>query len=158
MSHGDSDGSFRRLPRIESGALPLRIVCECGRVIDLRVTVTDPANARVQATEAHVEREHLTGMLTPLEGRVLALVAQGYSDQEIAHVLGISVHTAKHAVRNSLVRLGARNRTEAAVRALADGQLAEETIATSGTDGSNERSDALDPGGPAIQHAGVVRR
>jgi DNA-binding CsgD family transcriptional regulator len=97
-------------------------------------------------------------MLTPLEGRVLALVAQGYSDQEIAHVLGISVHTAKHAVRNSLVRLGARNRTEAAVRALADGQLAEETIATSGTDGSNERSDALDPGGPAIQHAGVVRR
>jgi DNA-binding CsgD family transcriptional regulator len=144
MSRGNSDESIRRLPRIDPGALPLRIVCECGRVIELWVTATASVNARVKASDAHVERANPRGMLTPVEGRVLALVAQGYSDQEIAHLLSISVHTAKHAVRSSLVRLGARNRTEAAVRAFADGQLPAATIATSGTDGSNERSDALD--------------
>lgn len=156
MSREDSDGSARSLPRIDPDALPLRIVCGCGRVIELWMTATASADARIKASDVHVERGDPRAILTPLEGRVLALVAQGYSDQEIAHLLSISVHSVKHAVRSSLVRLGARNRMEAAVRALVDGQLPAATIATSGTDGSHERSDALDAAGPAIHHAGVA--
>jgi DNA-binding NarL/FixJ family response regulator len=53
-------------------------------------------------------------------------VAAGETDREIARSLNTSVDRVKRAVRSSLMRLGARNRTEAAVRALLAGLVSPE--------------------------------
>jgi two-component system response regulator DevR len=59
--------------------------------------------------------------LTPQERRVLALVAEGHSNREIAARLGLAEKTVKNHVSNLLAKLQLANRTEAAlfgVRAL----------------------------------------
>jgi len=61
--------------------------------------------------------------LTGLERQVLALVATGARDRDIAKACSVSVDAAKRAVRTLLVRFSAQNRTEAAVRAIAAGSL-----------------------------------
>jgi DNA-binding NarL/FixJ family response regulator len=61
--------------------------------------------------------------LTQREGEVLALVAKGLSDKEIAAKLSISVHTVKSHLRNILARLQVNNRREAARLAKQKGWL-----------------------------------
>lgn len=56
--------------------------------------------------------------LTSREKEVLALVAHGKTDQEIAEALIISVHTAKSHMRNILAKLHKQHRQEAARYAL----------------------------------------
>jgi LuxR family maltose regulon positive regulatory protein len=51
------------------------------------------------------------------------LLAEGASNQEIARALVIGLSTAKKHVSNLLNKLGAQNRTQAIVRARADGLL-----------------------------------
>ncbi|WP_185968382.1 response regulator transcription factor [Paracoccus sp. M683] len=53
--------------------------------------------------------------LTPRQHDVLRLVADGQSNKRIAAVLGLSIHTVKLHLHNANLRLGARNRTEAAM-------------------------------------------
>lgn len=61
--------------------------------------------------------------LTDRERKVLALVAQGKRDAEIADRLHIRPRTAQSHMRNVLAKLRAPNRTAAVVMALADGTL-----------------------------------
>lgn len=61
--------------------------------------------------------------LTQREGEVLALVAQGLPDKEIAARLSISIHTVKSHLRNILARLQVSNRREAARLAKQKGWL-----------------------------------
>ena len=53
--------------------------------------------------------------LTPAEVRVLKLIAQGNSNKEIARELSITEETVKGQVRNILAKLGAKDRTHAAM-------------------------------------------
>jgi LuxR family maltose regulon positive regulatory protein len=79
-----------------------------------------PALAPASAEEEPpVRREPLTVQ----EQRVLGLLAEGASNQEIARALVIGLSTAKKHVSNLLNKLGAQNRTQAIVRARADGLL-----------------------------------
>ena len=55
--------------------------------------------------------------LTPREVEVLRLLAQGKSNRELAHSLGISEGTVKLHVHHILRKLGTRSRTQAALRA-----------------------------------------
>jgi LuxR family maltose regulon positive regulatory protein len=55
--------------------------------------------------------------LTPQEQRVLHLLADGASNQDIADRLIISLTTAKKHVANILSKLGVQNRTQAVMRA-----------------------------------------
>lgn len=55
--------------------------------------------------------------LTPREGEVLALLAEGLSNKAIAARLAISEHTAKFHVNAILGKLGAESRSEAIVQA-----------------------------------------
>lgn len=52
--------------------------------------------------------------LSPRELDVLALVARGLSDKEIAHTLSLSVHTVKTHLRNILAKLHVSGRRDAA--------------------------------------------
>ena len=61
--------------------------------------------------------------LTPQEQRVLHLLAEGASNQEIANQLVIQLSTARKHVSNILSKLGAANRTQAIARAREHGLL-----------------------------------
>lgn len=54
--------------------------------------------------------------LTPREAEVAELIANGLSNKLIAAQLNISEHTAKFHVEHVTYKLGAENRTQAAVR------------------------------------------
>jgi DNA-binding NarL/FixJ family response regulator len=66
--------------------------------------------------------EHATDdELTPAEVRVLRLIAEGNANKEIAAQLSISEETVKGQVRNILSKLGANDRTHAAMIGLKRG-------------------------------------
>jgi NarL family two-component system response regulator LiaR len=75
-----------------------------------------------EATEAFIKpdepRVGLGHDLTEREREVLALLAKGMTNAEIAQQLTISASTAKHHVRAILSKLGAANRAEAVALAL----------------------------------------
>ena len=62
-------------------------------------------------------------MLTPRELEVLALVAQGLPNKEIAERLAISQRTVKFHVSSIMGKLGAANRTEAVALAVQQGRI-----------------------------------
>ena len=66
--------------------------------------------------------EHATDdALTPGEIRVLRLIAAGNANKEIAAQLSLSEETVKGQVRNILSKLGAKDRTHAAMIGLKRG-------------------------------------
>ena len=75
-----------------------------------RLEVAPPETASPDGRES---LEELLG-LTPREAEVLALVARGYTNREIAEALVISVRTAGVHVSHILRKLGVPNRREAA--------------------------------------------
>ena len=65
-------------------------------------------------------------MVEPLSTReleVLRLVAEGYSNREIAGAIHLAEGTVKNHVSTLLVKLNARDRTNAVLRALHEGIL-----------------------------------
>jgi DNA-binding NarL/FixJ family response regulator len=65
---------------------------------------------------------HAAGQaLSPSETRVLALIADGLSNKEIAARLSISEEAVKGQIKNILAKLDARDRTHAAVIGLRNG-------------------------------------
>jgi len=83
------------------------------------------AGRKALSAEASVEiAEHATDdPLTPAELRVLRLVAQGKANKEIAAQLSVSEETVKGQVRNILSKLGANDRTHAAMIGVARGMV-----------------------------------
>ncbi len=67
--------------------------------------------------------ETLATPLTPRETETLRYVAEGYSNKQIAHVLGISEQTIKNHVTSILNKLDANDRTHAVVLALRQGWI-----------------------------------
>jgi DNA-binding NarL/FixJ family response regulator len=65
----------------------------------------------------------LSQPLTERELEVVRLIASGYSNKEIAHALGTADGTIKNHVSNVLVKLDARDRTQAVLKALEAGVL-----------------------------------
>lgn len=62
--------------------------------------------------------------ISPRELDVIRLLAEGRSNRDIARALTISEHTAANHVRNILTKIGATNRTQAAIFARQNGMLA----------------------------------
>ena len=69
------------------------------------------------------EEDSQTEALTPREGEVLRLLADGSGNREIAARLKISEHTIKFHIRSILGKLGAASRTEAVARGLRSGLI-----------------------------------
>jgi DNA-binding NarL/FixJ family response regulator len=99
---------------------------ELGTVIENAAAGSPLAGAgkfgRITASLAAREKgPALDAGLTPRESQVLAHVAFGLSNDEIARSLEISVETVKEHVQNLLRKLGVNDRTQAAVWAVKSG-------------------------------------
>ncbi len=86
---------------------------------DLEV-VGEAANGR-QAVELRTRAPRGLAELTEREREVLALVAQGLSNAELAQTLHVTLPTAKTHVSRILTKLGARDRTQLVVIAYESG-------------------------------------
>jgi len=109
-------GLLRRTARAEQLAAALQGVVYALVVFDESL-LAGPPTATTLPTVEPVE---------PLTGReleVLRLLAEGLSNKEIAHALGVSDHTAKFHVNAILAKLGAQSRTEAVVKAMRAGLI-----------------------------------
>jgi two-component system NarL family response regulator len=94
------------------------------------------ATAEIRAVFANPEpvkvgskSEVLENPLTKREQEILALVARGKSNQEIAQILYIAPGTVRVHVHAILQKLEVRDRTQAAVLAIHKGLVAEELLA-----------------------------
>jgi DNA-binding CsgD family transcriptional regulator len=117
LSDGDDVGSLRAALSLahQLGALPL-----AARLVDrLHQHGTRPASPRPRvATTAGSKRTEAHWGLSRRELQVAGLVAQAYTNREIAERLDISERTAEKHVQNILSRLGLRSRTQAAAWAV----------------------------------------
>lgn len=77
----------------------------------------------IRAVEPEFEQIIETYPLTDRELEILELIVSGCSNAQIAEKLFITVGTVKTHVRNILNKLGANDRTQAAVRALRSGLI-----------------------------------
>ena len=94
------------------------------------------ATAEIRAVFANPEpvkvgskSEVLENPLTPRQQEILALVARGKSNQEIAQILYIAPGTLRVHAHAILQKLEVRDRTQAAVLAIQKGLVAEELLA-----------------------------
>lgn len=93
----------------------------CESLLAVRVATASEPTARQQV--GNVKGPAGKATLTPHDREILRLIALGARDRDIAVACGFSLDWAKRAVRSLLTRLAAQNRTEAAVRAVADGLI-----------------------------------
>jgi DNA-binding NarL/FixJ family response regulator len=83
--------------------------------------VADKVLDVLQANEANGRasgQTSLNGSLTNRERDILERMGQGLTNSEIGGVLGISVKTVESHVRHLFLKLGAKNRTQAVLKAL----------------------------------------
>ena len=114
---------FANLIRAERGAI-LRSEASAEQILRTVKTV----NAGLLTFDASLIPQYTTlgeasEALTPRENEVLALLAEGLSNREIASQLSISEHTIKFHIRSILGKLGASSRTEAVTRGLRSGLI-----------------------------------
>lgn len=83
----------------------------------------DDRTVEIRAVEPEFDQIIETYPLTDRELEILELIVSGCSNAQIAEKLFITVGTVKTHVRNILNKLGANDRTQAAVRALRSGLI-----------------------------------
>jgi DNA-binding NarL/FixJ family response regulator len=88
---------------------------------------SERAQTFVQERGNVFEASELPDALTPRELEVLQLIARGYSNREIADVLGTVEGTVKNQASSILSKLGVRDRTRAVLKALELGLLVQQS-------------------------------
>lgn len=70
-----------------------------------------------RVVELGIERSEVTADLSNRESEILALIANGLTNHEIAQILSLSTETIKTYAERMYQKIGVRNRTQAAVHA-----------------------------------------
>lgn len=102
---------------LDDPAMSDRLAALLGNVAGLRLASPGETSDVAIIAPGRAERGPDDFQLTPRERDVLALLAEGCSNKEIARTLGISVHTAKFHVGSLLDKLDATGRTDAVAHA-----------------------------------------
>ena len=85
--------------------------------------MTESLMAAIRRGPSDPSDKHVVEALTGREREVLHLICAGYSNREIADLLTLAEGTVKNHVSNLLLKLDARDRTRAALKALQQGHL-----------------------------------
>jgi DNA-binding NarL/FixJ family response regulator len=85
--------------------------------------MTESLMAALRRTPSAPSDSYVSEALTGREKEVLHLICAGYSNREIADLLALAEGTVKNHVSNLLLKLDARDRTRAALKALQQGHL-----------------------------------
>ena len=85
--------------------------------------MTESLMAAIRRNPASASGDPPAEPLTAREKEVLHLICAGYSNKEIADLLALAEGTVKNHVSNLLLKLNARDRTRAALKALQEGYL-----------------------------------
>jgi DNA-binding NarL/FixJ family response regulator len=115
-------GDAQVLRAIKAGARGYLLKSALHRELLQTVRAVHAGKKSVSAEVAYELAEHATDdALTPAEVRVLQLIAEGNANKQIAEQLSVSEETVKGQVRNILSKLGAKDRTHAAMIGLKRG-------------------------------------
>lgn len=106
---------------LESLARAIRALADDGTAF--QPAITESLIAAIQRGASASPDDEVGDALTAREKDVLHLICAGYSNREIADLLSIAEGTAKNHVSNLLLKLDARDRTRAALKALQQGHL-----------------------------------
>lgn len=89
----------------------------------MRYIVIEAANPCMKTDGGYKMYNKQMNNLTPKEIEVVRLLTLGLKDSEIAEKLVITTSTAKTHLYRIFEKLGVRTRTEAAIKAIAQGQV-----------------------------------
>src|SRR5687768_3286953 len=85
--------------------------------------MTESLMSAIRRSPSASSDSYVAEALTVREREVLHLICAGYSNREIADLLALAEGTVKNHVSNLLLKLDARDRTRAALKALQQGHL-----------------------------------
>jgi DNA-binding NarL/FixJ family response regulator len=115
-------GDAQVLRAIKAGARGYLLKSALHRELLETIRAVHAGKKSLSAEVSYELAEHATDdALTPAEVRVLRLIAAGNANKEIAEQLSVSEETVKGQVRNILSKLGAKDRTHAAMIGLKRG-------------------------------------
>ena len=118
-------GDAQVLRAIKAGAQGYLLKSALHRELLETIRRVQSGKKALSAEVSYEVAEHVTDdALTPAEVRVLQLVAKGNANKEIAEQLSITEETVKGQVRNILSKLGAKDRTHAAMIGIKRGIIA----------------------------------
>lgn len=107
---------------------PFRALCKCiqvvheGQIWATAAQVDYLIDLVSQVPSLRVVNANGSNLLTPREEQVVALVAEGFPNREIAQELGLSEHTVKKYVFRIFDKLGISTRVELVLYAVSHGQ------------------------------------
>lgn len=110
----------RTAAQVELGVAVASAAMRAGRELSEDDAIAEALVPLGSSGERSVGRRH---RVSARELEVLALVAEGHSDQQIAETLCISTRTASKHVASAMEKLGASNRTGAAAAAIRQGLI-----------------------------------
>jgi len=109
-------GDAQVMRAIKAGACGYLLKSALHRELLDTIRAVHAGKKTLSAEVSYEVAEHVADdALTPAEVRVLRLIAQGSANKEIAEQLSVSEETVKGQVRNILSKLGAKDRTHAAM-------------------------------------------
>lgn len=115
-------GDAQVLRAIKAGARGYLLKSALHRELLATIRAVHAGKKSLSAEASYELAEHAgDDTLTPAEVRVLRLIAEGNANKEIAEHLSVSEETVKGQVRNILSKLGAKDRTHAAMIGLKRG-------------------------------------